>query len=274
MATKQRSKRHAQPAKTATPAPKRQRPGLGALGAGLAGLAAVAAIVFAVLISLGVLGGGSSSSDAERKFKSGQPIGPDDVAAEVQAGWKASFAAEHKTWAPAVIAGQPTGDDPCQSPVAVYCDSNHTVYLDPDFMKSLEQRAGPRDAQLAQAFVVAHLLGHHVQNQLGITEKVTKGQDVRPNQAVKIAKARELEADCLAGFGLQGLVSDGIISTQGIERAMTAAAETGQSLATDDPTDLNQETWHSTALANRVKWFQRGLQIANVGACDTFGPLV
>ena len=267
MATKQRPKRRAQPAARAA---ERRRFGLGALGALVAGLAALAAVVLAVLFSFGVLGEDSSSTKVEQKLKAGQPVAADDLADAVQATWKRSFTDETKPWKPATIAGAHSTDDPCQAPVAVYCDVNHTVYLEPAFMDGVRSRAG-REGQLAEAYVVAHLLGHHVQEQLGITDKVTKGQKLRPERAVKIGKARELEADCLAGFGLRRLVEDGVISTQGLERAMTATGETGQSLVTDDPTDFNQETWHSTALKNRVKWFQRGLGVADVGACDTFG---
>jgi uncharacterized protein len=271
MATKQRSKRRARPDKAA---PKRRRPGLGAIGAGVAGLAALAAIVLAVLFSLGVVGGDdSAASQADKKLKAGQPVTAQDLADSIQASWKTTFAAEKKTWAPATITGGPTGDDPCQAPVAVYCDSNTTIYLEPEFMDRLRTRAGMQ-SQLAEAFVVAHLTGHHVQRELGITDKVEKGEKLHPDKAAKIGKARELEADCLAGFGLRGLVDEGVISTQGIERAMTAAGESGQALATDDPTDFNQETWHSTALKNRVTWFERGLRAPDVGACDTFAGLV
>ena len=274
MATKQRSKRRARPDKAAAPAPKRRRPGLGALGAGVAGLAALAAVVLAVLFSLGVVGGDdSAASQADKKLKAGRPVTAEDLADSIQASWKTSFAAETKTWAPATIAAAHTGDDPCQAPVAVYCDTNRTVYLEPEFMDRVRTRAGMQ-AQLAEAFVVAHLIGHHVQHELGITDKAEKGEKLHPDKAAKIGKARELEADCLAGFGLRGLVEEGVISTQGIERAMTAAGETGQALATDDPTDFNQETWHSTALKNRVKWFERGLRVPDVGACDTFAGLV
>src|SRR4029079_6017766 len=110
--------------------------------------------------------------------------------------------------------------------------------LEPEFMDRLRTRAGMQ-SQLAEAFVVAHLIGHHVQQELGISETAEKGEMLHPGKAAKIGKARELEADCLAGFGLRGLVDDGVISTQGIERAMTAAGETGQALAPHDPTALN-----------------------------------
>ena len=273
MATKQRSKRRARPQQAAPTAPERRGPGLGVVGAGIAGLAALAAVVLAVLFSLGVVGGDDSSTKAEQKLKAGQPVTPDDVAGAVQDAWKTTFAKEQKPWKPATMAAGPTGDDPCQAPVAVYCDQNGTIYLEPKFMDRVRARAGT-STQLAEAFVVAHLLGHHVQRELGITEKVEKSEKLDPRKATKFGKARDLEADCLAGFGLRGLVDAGVISTQGIERAMTAAAEAGQALSTPDASDFNQETWHSTALANRVKWFERGLRVPDVGACDTFGPLV
>jgi predicted metalloprotease len=259
MATKQRSKRHA-------------RPGLGAIGAGVAGLAALAAVVLAVLFSLGVVGGDSSASPAEKKLKAGEPVTIEDFADEMQAGWKRSFAKEKKAWTPATLATSHTTDDPCQAPAAVYCDVNHTVYLEPEFMARVRKRAG-RETQLAKVFVLAHLLGHHVQDQLGITEKVQQRLADKPAQASQFREARDLEADCLAGFGLRGLVNDGVISTQGIERAMTAAAEAGQALVTEDPTDFLQETWHATPLKSRVELFERGLRSANVGACDTLGAL-
>jgi uncharacterized protein len=153
-----------------------------------------------------------------------------------------------------------------------YCGNDQKVYIDLSFYRELRDRfQAPGD--FAQAYVIAHEVGHHVQNQLGITNKVQALQN-RPSEreANALSVRVELQADCLAGIWANSANRDRRILEEGdIEEGLNAAAQIG-----DDTLQKRAQGYvvpegftHGTA-EQRVRWFKRGLQAGDLKQCDTF----
>lgn len=153
-----------------------------------------------------------------------------------------------------------------------YCPADRKVYIDLSFYETLRNRLGaPGD--FAQAYVIAHEVGHHVQNLLGISEKVQQMQGRVSRAEYNAMSVRvELQADCLAGVWAHHAQRSRQILEQGdIEEAMNAAARIG-----DDALQRSQggavmpESFTHGTSAQRQRWFSTGLKTGSVKACDTF----
>lgn len=153
-----------------------------------------------------------------------------------------------------------------------YCPLDHKVYIDLAFYDELRRRfRAPGD--FAQAYVIAHEVGHHVQNLLGINEQVQRLQQrVSRAEANALSVRLELQADCLAGvWGHHADKLRNLLETGDLEEAINAAAAIG-----DDRIQRRTQGWvvpdsftHGTS-AQRVRWFRRGFESGDFGACDTF----
>jgi predicted metalloprotease len=156
-----------------------------------------------------------------------------------------------------------------------YCPSDHKVYLDLGFFRELSDRFGaPGD--FAQAYVVAHEFGHHVQNLLGLTARVQ--QDPRSG-ASSASVALELQADCFAGLWGHAASQKGRFEAGGVEletgdaeEALRAAASIGDDRLQRMSTGrVVPERFTHGSSAQRVEWFNRGLETGDPQRCDTFG---
>jgi uncharacterized protein len=153
-----------------------------------------------------------------------------------------------------------------------YCGNDQKVYIDLSFYRELRDRfRAPGD--FAQAYVIAHEVGHHVQNQLGITNKVQALQNRSSEREANALSVRvELQADCLAGVWASTANRDRRILEEGdIEEGLNAAAQIG-----DDTLQKRAQGYvvpegftHGTA-EQRMRWFKRGLQAGDLKQCDTF----
>ncbi len=153
-----------------------------------------------------------------------------------------------------------------------YCPSDEKVYIDLDFYETLKNRLGaPGD--FAQAYVIAHEVGHHVQHQLGITERV-HGLRGRVGAAEQNAASvrLELQADCFAGVWAHHAQNARQILEQGdVEEAMNAAARIGDdALQKSAGRAVVPESFTHGTSAQRQRWFRTGLQTGSVRSCDTF----
>ncbi len=151
-----------------------------------------------------------------------------------------------------------------------YCPADEKVYIDLSFWNELK-RLGGSNADFAQAYVVAHELGHHVQNILGIEQKVRhlSGQD--PSQRNPLSVDLELQADCLAGVWAHGTEQRNIIHDADIAAGLQAAAAVGDDhLQRMERGAVSPESFTHGSSAQRVGWFRRGLQQGTVAACNTF----
>lgn len=151
-----------------------------------------------------------------------------------------------------------------------YCPGDEKVYIDLSFYDELARRFGaPGD--FAQAYVLAHEIGHHVQRRLGIEGQVRQAQQARPGAANEYSVLLELQADCFAGIWGHSTARRDILDTGDLEEGLGAAAAVGddriQSTATGR---VNPETFTHGSSQQRMEWFQRGFQSGRPDACDTF----
>jgi len=153
-----------------------------------------------------------------------------------------------------------------------YCPMDQKVYIDLKFYNDLKNRFGaPGD--FAQAYVIAHEVGHHVQNLLGIAEKVQSLRS-RSNEteANKLSVMMELQADCLAGVWAHHADRARKILEQGdIEEALNAASSIGDDRMQRQARGyVTPDSFTHGSSAQRVRWFKRGIETGNVGQCNTF----
>lgn len=153
-----------------------------------------------------------------------------------------------------------------------YCPGDHKVYLDLSFFNEMAQRLGaPGD--FAQAYVIAHEIGHHVQNLLGIAERVSALQH-RASQAEgnALSVRMELQADCLAGvWGYHAQHRRNLIEPGDFEEGLRAAAAIGDDrLQNMGQGYVQPESWTHGSSEQRMTWLRRGLQSGDLSACDTF----
>ena len=154
-----------------------------------------------------------------------------------------------------------------------YCTVDRTVYLDPRFFRELavEFRA-PGD--FAQAYVIAHEVGHHVQNITGITTQVNRWtrEGAAPPNVLSIAM--ELQADCFAGVWGHSTYERRMLDEGDVEEALRAAAAVGDDRIQARTTGrIEPESWTHGSSEQRLTWFSRGFEAGEPGACDTFSEL-
>ncbi len=151
-----------------------------------------------------------------------------------------------------------------------YCPIDEKVYVDLGFYRELKRRFGaPGD--FAQAYVIAHEIGHHVQHQLGISERVRAAQEQRPDQANALSVRLELQADCLAGVWGNSTEKRDILEAGDAEEALNAAAAIGDArIQRGAGAGVNPETWTHGSSRQRVAWFRQGLESGRLRDCDTF----
>ena len=151
-----------------------------------------------------------------------------------------------------------------------YCPLDQKVYIDLGFYNDLRTRFGaPGD--FAQAYVIAHEVGHHVQNQIGIAEEVRRLQQSRPDQANALSVRMELQADCLAGVWAHSTAQRDILERGDVEEGLGAASAVGDDRIQQSAGGrVNPESWTHGSAAQRAAWFRRGMSRGNIADCDTF----
>ena len=152
-----------------------------------------------------------------------------------------------------------------------YCPGDRKVYLDLSFFQELSQRFGaPGD--FARAYVIAHEVGHHVQNQLGLMDAAQKKMASAPDRARNDMSVRiELQADCLAGVWGHSSMQRNIIDAKDVEAGIAAAAAVGDDrIQKQSRGYVVPEGFTHGSSAQRVTWFRTGLDSGDLRQCDTF----
>jgi hypothetical protein len=158
-----------------------------------------------------------------------------------------------------------------------YCPADEKVYVDLGFYKELRERFGaPGD--FAQAYVIAHELGHHIQNLLGIDDQVRRAQEKNPDRANELSVQLELQADCFAGIWAHSMdpnlrgADQPALESGDIDEALNAAAAVGDDrIQSQAGGEVNPETWTHGSAQQRSQWFHTGYESGSVDNCDTFG---
>lgn len=151
-----------------------------------------------------------------------------------------------------------------------YCPSDHKVYIDLGFFEELRRRFGaPGD--FAQAYVIAHEVGHHVQSLLGIERQMRRAQQASPRQANELSVRLELQADCFAGVWGHSTQQRQLLDPGDVEEGLAAAAAIGDDrLQRQAGQRVSPESFTHGTSAQRVQWLRTGLQEGTVEGCDTF----
>lgn len=153
-----------------------------------------------------------------------------------------------------------------------YCPGDQRVYIDLSFFRDLRQRF-QAPGEFAQAYVIAHEVGHHVQNLLGISDQVHQTQQRSSRAKANALSVRlELQADCLAGVWVNRAdAAKSIIEPGEIEQALNAAAQIGDDrLQQQSHGHVVPESFTHGSSAQRVYWFKRGIKSGDIRQCDTF----
>jgi predicted metalloprotease len=152
-----------------------------------------------------------------------------------------------------------------------YCPDDEKVYIDLGFFDELSRRFGA-PGQFAQAYVLAHELGHHVQRLTGIEGKVHRIQESNSREANPLSVKLELQADCLAGVWAHSTQQRGLLEKGDVESALGAASAVGddrlQKMSTGH---VNPDSFTHGSSQQRMHWFNEGLSNGTIAACNTFG---
>jgi hypothetical protein len=154
-----------------------------------------------------------------------------------------------------------------------YCPADRKLYIDLSFYRDLRNRMGaPGD--FAQAYVIAHEVGHHVQNLLGVSRDVQAAQrQASQSEANALSVRLELQADCFAGIWAHRMAQQEAVLEEGdIEEALNAASAVGDDRLQAQSTGMiTPDSFTHGSSEQRVEWFRRGLDSGSPNSCNTFG---
>lgn len=199
------------------------------------------------------------------------------VLADTEETWNAIFAQTGETYRePTLVLFADRVRSACGTASAAvgpfYCPADNQVYLDLSFFRDLDRQLGaPGD--FAQAYVVAHEVGHHVQNLLGIGERVRQAGRGKSEAAVnELSVRQELQADCFAGVWAHAANNQRDLLDPGdLDEALTAASAIGDDrLQRRSGQDVVPDSFTHGSSEQRMEWFRRGFDSGNVQECDTF----
>jgi hypothetical protein len=152
-----------------------------------------------------------------------------------------------------------------------YCPADEKVYIDLGFYDALSGQLGA-PGEFAQAYVLAHEIGHHVQKVLGITDTVQRLQLRNPSQSGPLSVRLELQADCLAGVWANSTAQRNLIDKSDVEAGIRAVGAVGDDrLQRMSRGYVSPESFTHGSSAQRVTWFERGLGSGQTSQCNTFG---
>ena len=263
----------------------------GAVGGGLG---VVGVILF---LAIQLLGGGSSSAfDVDTGLGGGgaapgQPaaIPPSEdperdlkdfstyVFTDAQKTWEQTFKSANQPYEHARLVlyrdGVRTGCGAASSAVGpFYCPADQIVYLDLSFYGDLQNKLSA-GGDFAWAYVIAHEMGHHVQQQLGTSEEVTRLQQNQREDANELSVRLELQADCYAGVWGHTVYKQGDLDKGDVREALRAAGAVGDDRLQQQATgEINPDSFTHGTSEQRRSWFEKGYESGDPDACDTFSP--
>ena len=267
--------------------------GMGGLGGGGipipvgGGIGGIIITIIIIIVVMSLLGGGGLGGSQNGGTTSS--LGPNDqmgqfvnsVTVDVQTFWGEQFTAAGKDYPQTVTV---LFTDQTQSGCGVassatgpfYCPVDQKVYLDTAFFDELSNRFGAPGA-FAQAYVLAHEFGHHVQDALGTMDRVASQQQSNPGSANELSIRLELQADCYAGVWAHSVWASPdqanveSITDQDVQEAIHAAEAVGDDRIQEQATGtIDKESWTHGSADQRSKWFSSGFKGGTTDSCDTF----
>ncbi len=152
-----------------------------------------------------------------------------------------------------------------------YCPADEKVYIDLGFYDELKRRFGA-PGQFAQAYVLAHEVGHHIQKLMGIESQVRRLQQANPAKENSLSVRMELQADCFAGVWGHSTAQRNLLEKGDVESGLGAAAAVGDDrIQQMSGSRVSPERFTHGSAAQRVQWFKTGMESGSLAACDTFG---
>ena len=270
------------------------RRGVGRPAAAVGGLGAIGVVVVLLMTMLG--GGGGGLEDIVEQLQETQVPqqaavqpeefqGEDDyevfastVLGSTDETWGQIFVASELTYAePTLVLFRGSTQSACGGANSAvgphYCPPDQTIYLDETFFDELTRSLGAQGGDVAEAYVIAHEVGHHIQNQIGVMDEVRKSQQAADSQSEgnALSVQMELQADCFAGVWAHSLRDEGVFLPNEIEEAIDAAAAVGDDrIQQRVQGQISPERWTHGSSAQRVEWFTRGFETGDPSLCDTF----
>jgi predicted metalloprotease len=182
--------------------------------------------------------------------------------------WTNIFAAKNKTYvSPKLVLFRDSTESGCGTATSsvgpFYCPIDSNIYLDETFFDELTNYLGAQGGDVAQAYVIAHEVGHNVQNQLGTLDSIGTSND----ESIKL----ELQADCYSGLWVNSIKNKNILETGEVNEALDAAAAVGDDrIQSKVEGQINPETWTHGSSEQRKFWFNKGYESGDFAQCDTF----
>lgn len=257
-------------------------------GIGIGGLVVILLISWALGINpLTLLSGGDTYSDSgsQQQQTGTRPQGQSSdettafvrtILAETEDTWGKIFQASGEAYQkPTLVLFSGQVRSACGNATSAsgpfYCPVDRKVYLDTDFFRELSQRFGA-SGDFAQAYVIAHEVGHHVQNLTGVLPEFNqRRQSMSESQANALSVKVELQADCYAGIWGKSTQQKGILEAGDLEEALNAAHQIGDdTLQKKTQGYVVPDSFNHGTSAQRVEWFRRGFESGRVEDCDTF----
>ncbi|HET6584667.1 MAG TPA: neutral zinc metallopeptidase [Nannocystaceae bacterium] len=256
-----------------------RRGGGGRIAGGLGVVGTLVALVLSMIFGVdltGLLGGGGAGG--------GEPI-PEDQDRDLELKQFVGFVLDDAqgTWAKLLPGYRPAHlvlfTDAVQTRCGYadagvgpfYCSGDERVYIDLSFYRVLDQKfEAPGD--FAQAYVIAHEIGHHVQNLTGVFERTARETGRNPRSKNELSIRQELQADCYAGVWAYHTGKRDLLEAGDIEEGLAAAAAVGDDTLQQRATGhVQPETWTHGSAKQRAKWFRTGFESGDPDRCDTFG---
>ena len=223
------------------------------------------------------LGGDEPATDLSVECQTGEDAAQDEdcrvlaVVNSVQESWSGRLDGYQEADTVFFSGGTNTGCGQASSAVGpFYCPVDRTVYIDLTFYDELRSRFGASGGPFAEAYVIAHEYGHHVENLLGVLERSRDGSTGPESSSVRV----ELMADCLAGMWAEDAERTDVIeelTQEDIDDGLSAAAAVGDDRIQQQAQGrVDPESWTHGSAEQRQRWFMIGYREASIDACDTF----
>ncbi len=221
------------------------------------------------------VGGGSPMSPADSAREETQVQFVSFVLDDVQNTWSSVMQRAGEQYTPAKLVlfrnGTQSGCGMAQSAMGpFYCPLDEKVYIDLGFYDELKTKFGA-SGDFAQAYVLAHELGHHVQHLTGTDQEVRQAQGQNPGEANQLSVRMELQADCYAGVWASSTQKRNMLSEGDVQEAMTAASSVGDDrILAQSGRSVNVDSFTHGSAEQRMTWFKKGFDSGDPRSCNTF----